>query len=230
MHAQWWKQILHGRPRKDSNIFKSILLLHSHNQLYVYIYVRKHSQLNNNERTQFLRKIYFSHFIRNGWKGLCVRGELETEQTATYWPQIPLSLAALLSRSAGLLNRGSWGPSPLWELVLTTVSYFQLDWLQLTEHICGPGLYNCWTSTCFLWVSHLHPIQPVHSQGYTLISSTGYTCSLIDGWVGGQYVTLYLNNITLTNTDENWSEVITPNVGYSCNKKTLNYSMRKIYA
>ena len=46
-------------------------------------------------------------------KGLCVRGELEIEQTATYWPQVPLSLAALLSRSAGLLNWGSWGPSPL---------------------------------------------------------------------------------------------------------------------
>ena len=31
--------------------------------------------------------------------------------------------------------------------------------------------------------------QPVYSQGYTLISSTGYTCSLNNGWVGGQYVT-----------------------------------------
>ena len=34
--------------------------------------------------TQFFRKIYLSHFIRNGTKGLrkgyCVRGELETEQ------------------------------------------------------------------------------------------------------------------------------------------------------
>ena len=29
-------------------------------------------------------------------KGLCVRGELETEQTATYLPLVPLSLAALL--------------------------------------------------------------------------------------------------------------------------------------
>ena len=28
------------------------------------------------------------------------------------WPPVPLSLAALLSRSAGLLNRGSWGPKP----------------------------------------------------------------------------------------------------------------------
>ena len=29
------------------------------------------------------------------------------------------------------------------------------------------GLYHCLPSTCFL-----HPIQPVHSQGYTLISYT----------------------------------------------------------
>ena len=54
---------------------------------------------------------------------------------------------------------------------------------------CRTGFYHCLTPTCFLWVSHLHPIQPVHSQGYTLISSTGCTCSLIDGWVEGQYMT-----------------------------------------
>ena len=106
-------------------------------------------------------------------KGLCVRGELETEQTATYWPQVPLSQAALLSRSAELLNRESWGPSPLWELVLTTASY-----LPLTEPVCGTRLYNCLMPTWFLWVSHLHPIQPVDSQCYTLISSTGCTCYL----------------------------------------------------
>ena len=124
-------------------------------------------------------------------KGLCMRGELETEQTATYWTSVPLSLAALLSCSAGLLNRGSWGPMVLcWVLVLSTASYLQLtptDWTP-----CRTGLYNCLTPTCFLWASHLHPILPVHSQGYTLISSTGCTCSLIDGWVGGQYVTIQL--------------------------------------
>ena len=62
---------------------------------------------------------------------------------------------------------------------------------------CRTGLYHCLTSTCFLWVSHLHPIQPVHSQGYTLISSIRCTCSLIDGWVRGQYVTVikYVNCI-----------------------------------
>ena len=121
-------------------------------------------------------------------KGLSMRGELETEQTATYWPPVPLSFAALLSRSVGLLNLGSWESIILcWVLVLSTASYLQLtdsNWI-----CCDPGLYNCLATTCFLLASHLHPIQHVHSQGYTLISSTGCTCSLIDSWVGGQYGT-----------------------------------------
>ena len=41
--------------------------------------------IKNNERTHFFRKMYLSHFIRNGFervaKRLCVRDELETEQT-----------------------------------------------------------------------------------------------------------------------------------------------------
>ena len=54
---------------------------------------------------------------------------------------------------------------------------------------CCAESYHCLTSTCFLWASHMHRIQPVYRQGYPLISSTGCTCSLIDGWVGGQYAT-----------------------------------------
>ena len=163
-----------------------------HIQLYTYTCGNKIN--NNDERKHFFRKIDLSHFIRNVCervaKGLRVRGELETEQTATYWPPVLLSLAALLSRSVGLLNRGSSGPTDLcWVLVLSTASYLQLTDFQLTRTVCGTGLYNCLTSTCFQWASHLHPIQPVHSQGYTLISSTGCTCSLIDSWVEGQYVT-----------------------------------------
>ena len=100
-----------------------------------YTYTCRSKINNNDERTNFFRKIYLSQFIRNGCervtKGLCLRGELETEQTATYWPSVPLSLAALLSRSAGLLIRGPRGSIALfWVLVLSTASYLQLDWLQ----------------------------------------------------------------------------------------------------
>ena len=66
-------------------------MLHSHNHdtyTTIHIYRRKHTQHNNDERTHFFRKIYLSHFIRNSCekvaKGLCVRGDLENSQTATY--------------------------------------------------------------------------------------------------------------------------------------------------
>ena len=36
----------------------------------ILICMQKHSQHNKDERTQFFRKIYHSHFIRNGTKGL----------------------------------------------------------------------------------------------------------------------------------------------------------------
>ena len=67
-------------------------------------------------------------------KGLCVRGELETEQTATYWPQVPLNIAALLSHSARLLNRGLWGSKPSagsWFSLPRTATRTPTNWLRL---------------------------------------------------------------------------------------------------
>ena len=98
----------------------------------------------------------FSKVLWKGWYWLCVRGELETEQTATYWPQVPLTIAALLPHSTGLLNRGPEGPSPL-----SGAGSHCLE-LQLTQAVCDTWLYNCLMPTCFLWVSQLHQIQPVH--------------------------------------------------------------------
>ena len=69
---------------------------------------------------------------------------------------------------------------------------YPTNWLQTNWTSCRTGLYHCLIPTCFLWASHQHPIQPVHCQGYTLISSTRCTCSSIDGWVERQYVTLWL--------------------------------------
>ena len=162
---------------------KTIPVLYSHN--HIHIHAETKSTIMMNEHTS-LEKYTSCTLFEMVVKGLCVRGELETEQTATYWPPVPLSLTALLSCSAGLLDRGSWGPIALcWVLVLSTASY----WLQLTEPVCRTGLYNCLTPICFSWASHLHPIQPVHSQGHTLISLIGCTCSPIDGWVKGQHVT-----------------------------------------
>ena len=127
----------------------------------------------------------YSKGLRKGCERIvCVRGELETEQTATYWPQVPLTIAALFSHSAGLLKRGPEGPSPLVgagshcpELQLEPNFY----WLQLTRTVCGTGLYNCLTYTCFLWASHLHRIQLVHVLRWYLRPlgrrSICYTCT-----------------------------------------------------
>ena len=180
-------------------ILFSSRVLHSHNHIKLYTYTCRNivNTLMTSEQT-FLEE-YTSHTLfEMVAKGLCVRGELETEQTATYWSPVPLSLAALLSRSARLLDRGSGGPIALcWVLVLSTASYLQLTDSKLTEPVCRTGLYNCLTSTCFLWALHMPPIQPVHSQSYTLISSTGCTCFSIDGWVEGQYVQEFFQIVCL---------------------------------
>ena len=86
-----------------------------------------------NEHTSLEKYISHTLFERVA-KGLCVRGELETEQTATYWPQVPLTIAALLSYSAGLFNRGSWGPKPSagsWFSLPWTATWTPTNWLQL---------------------------------------------------------------------------------------------------
>ena len=121
--------------------------------------------------------------VRKGYERvMCERWVVDWTNTATYWPLALLAIAALLSHPAGLLNRGPWGPSSLLGLVLTASNCN--NWLQTPNWTsCRTGLDHSLTATCFLWASHLHRIQPVHSRGYTLISSGGCTCSLIDGWV-----------------------------------------------
>ena len=152
--------------------------MHSHNQLYTYTRRNIVDTIMTNE-IQFFRKIYLSHFIRNATKGLrkgyCVRGELETEQKLQHIdPPALLAIAAHLSCSDGLLNRGPW------DLVLTlrTATTDSKLWSPTNSLPVPPGLYLSLTSTCFLWRQNSHSIQPVDSQGYPLISSTGCTCYL----------------------------------------------------
>ena len=122
---------------------------------------------------------YTSHtFIRNGCKRVMCERCVGDNKTATYWPPAVLAIAGLLSRSPGLLNQGPWGPQALsLELVLTLASYLK-TWIPTAWNSCRTGLYYCLLSTRFLWASHLHPTQPVYSQSYPLMSSTGCTCYL----------------------------------------------------
>ena len=124
-------------------------------------------------------------------------------ETATYWPQVPLTIATLLPHSAGLLNRGPEGPSPLSgtgshpRILSPTGTATRTDWLtrtdsrlELTQAVCGTWLYNCLTSTCFLWAYASAPNSAAPTgQGDIPISSTGCTCFLIDDSVEGQYAT-----------------------------------------
>ena len=130
--------------------------------------------------TNELFEKYTSHTLfykglRKGWCWLCVRCELETEQTATYWPQVPLAIATILPHSAGLLNRGSEAQALCLVLALTAVSCPQLRlvlelWLQLdlNSACLELQLHQTVCDTCFMWASHVHRIQPVYRSRYNL--------------------------------------------------------------
>ena len=73
--------------------------------------------------TQFFRKIHFHtlfEMVRKSYERVIVwEVSWRLNKTATYWPLALLAIKELLSRSPGLLNRGPWGPSLCWYLVLT---------------------------------------------------------------------------------------------------------------
>ena len=152
--------------------------------------IHMHAETKSTIMTQFFRKIYLSHFIRNGcervmcerWVGDWTNCNILTPSSFVF---SSTSFSFCWDAQSGVLRAHSplLGVGSLYNILSPT------PWLQLTEPVCGNRLCNCLTLTCFLWASHLHPFQPVHSQAYYLISTTGCTSSLIDGWVGGQYVT-----------------------------------------
>ena len=165
-----------------SYAFCTLEILHSHNQLYTYTRRNIVSIIKTNE-TQFFRKIYLSLYLKGWRKGYVWEVSWRLNKTATYWPPALPAIAALLSHPAGLLNRGPECPALCWVWfsllrTATTDSKLQTIWTS-----CRTGLYHCLTFTCFMWASHLNRIQLVHGRGYTLISSTGCTCSLINSWV-----------------------------------------------
>ena len=105
-----------------------------------------------NKQTRFFIKIYLSHFILERVDVGCVwEVSWRWGQTATYWPKVLLTIAALLPH-LGLVGH-PWvteGPKPS---VCRWLSGWHLvpNWLQLqlTQAVCGTRLYNCLTPTCF---------------------------------------------------------------------------------
>ena len=148
-----------------THIYICIHMLHSHSQLYTCTCGNIVNTIMTNE-TQFFRKIYLWLYSKGLWKGYV-------------W-----EVSWILKKDCNILTPSSSGYSstPFSSCEAAQARALNSK-LQTIWTSCRTGLDHCLTSTCFLWASHLHQIQPVHNQGYTLISSTGCTCSLIDGWV-----------------------------------------------
>ena len=108
-----------------------------------------------------------------------MRGELETGTDCNILAQSS-SRDHSCTSSSGILNLGSLRTQPsVWSwftlrdqlrLELNFKSNSNKLTLQLNQAVCGTWLYNRLPSTCFLWASHLHRIQPVHrSRWYSHI-------------------------------------------------------------
>ena len=123
-----------------------------------------------NEHTS-LEKIYLSHFIRKGcesavcerWVGDGTDCNILTPSSSDY---SSTSFSFCWAAQPGILRAqalsGSWFSLP------RTATRTPTNWFQLTWTVCGTGLYNCLTSTCFLWASHLHRIQHIHMSRWYL--------------------------------------------------------------
>ena len=99
--------------------------------------------------------------------GYVWEGSWRPRQTATYWPQVPLTTAALLPHSAGLLNRESRGPKPsvwswfsLWHLISIRNCNSNSNW---PKPSVAPGYIIVLHTPASCGRTHLHRIQP-HPQ------------------------------------------------------------------
>ena len=134
---------------------------------------------NLDERTNTLlyKNIPFTLYSRKGYERVDVGYVWEVSwrrrETATYWPQVPLTIPALLPHSAGLLNRRSWGPKPsVWSWV--SLRHFISDWncnsnsnwrLELIasnspKPSVAPGYIIVWHPPASCGRTYLHRIQP----------------------------------------------------------------------
>ena len=126
-----------------------------------------------NERTHFFIKIYLSHFILERVDVGCVwEMSWRRGQTATYWPKVLLTIAALLSHLGwGCLTVGYWGLQADSHAGILSPNWLQLQ-LELTQSVCSTRLYNCLRTPA--------SVVPLLFKLMHL---------LIDGSVEGQYIT-----------------------------------------
>ena len=198
-----------------------------------------------NERTHFFIKnipltLYSRKGLRKGWCLLCVRGELETETDCLVLAPSSSEHSSTSSSFCWAAQPRSWGPNPsVWcWFSLREHPTSNFDWnsnsswlelclelqltatrteLQLTQAVCGTWLYNCLTSTCFLWAyASAQNSTTFTGQDDIPISSTGCTYFLIDGSVEGQNVTeavhvTFLRTSTITHPC-GWNNTFLPTI------------------
>ena len=134
-------------------------------------------------RAHFFIKIYLSHFY--SWKGdiSCVWEVSWIQgQTATYWPKVLLTIAALLPHSGWATQRGSLRAQSCSHAGLLSPTdsncncYWNWNWFKLSV---APGYTFVWYPPASCGRTHL-PSSPnlttSTGQGDISISSTGCTC------------------------------------------------------
>ena len=107
----------------------------------ILICMQQHIQLNKDERTQFFRKIYLSLYSKGLRKGICVRGELETEQRQQHIGPHSSGYSSISFPFFWVAQQGARGPRLCWELVLTlrTGTLTSFSDLQLINFSVAPG-------------------------------------------------------------------------------------------
>ena len=164
-------------------------MLYSHNQLYIHIYVWKRH--NNNERTQFFRKIYLSLYLKGFervTKGFIVwEVSWRLNRTAIYWPPLFWLSQYFFPVLLGCPTRGL-GAQPLLGHGSLSSIFSPTD-----VNFLSPGLYHNLTSTYFPRVSQFalnstpwqsrSPLISWYLQPDTPVIYTG-AFLLLTAWLG----------------------------------------------
>ena len=117
---------------------------------------------------------YTSHFFRKVYKRYYPwEMSWRLNRTETYWPPNYSGYNSISFLFSCGCSTGGLRAQPLLRHGSHSSIFSPTAWLPVTSR-----LYNSFTPTCFPWHHNLHSIQPIDSQGYPPISSTGCTCYL----------------------------------------------------
>ena len=135
----------------------------------IHICMLKHIQHNNDERTQFFRKIYLWLY----WKGCVWEVSRRPNKDCNILTPNSSGYHSLSFSFSWVPQPEAWGPSLCWDMVLIPSSFLQLTWTS-----CRRGYIIIWRPPTSCERHNSHSIQPLDSQSRPLISSTGCTCYL----------------------------------------------------